>query len=189
MEILIGVISILIAVLIALIPFFRRKYFLRPELTVDIKSKGGGSSPLGLSGRNDFSKGAVDGRTALRIFEVTWRFEIRLTNNSDQIALYPEFDFNPNGRRFTKIDQLNKLEPIKPGETITLKAEYTKFEEKIGSERTHVGEGPPEELDDLNILVTYQNQSKQAFFTLFDNSFSNDKNKFIRTKPQDFKIK
>lgn len=69
-------------------------------------------------------EGYIDGNTAIRVFELTWKFKIRITNNSDLTAFYPELEFNPNGPKFTLTDKLNNLEPIKPAETVELKVEY-----------------------------------------------------------------
>lgn len=187
MEIAIGIIGIIVGLILAIIPYFRSKYYLRPELTIEIVSNGGMSSPLGLSNNNDFSKGYVEADTANRIFELTWKFNVIITNNSDLTAFYPEIEFNPKGPKFTQIDKLNKLKPIKPTESLTLKAEYRKFEETTGKNRTQIGQAPPTEFGDLGLLLGYENSKKRRFFTLFNYSLTDNKNKFLREKPKDYK--
>jgi hypothetical protein len=172
--------------LIAIVPFLRKRYFLRPEVTIEIIKDGGSSSPKGLSHKNVVSEeGYIDGNTAIRIFELTWRFQIKITNNSELTAFYPELSFNPNGPKFTLIERLNSLQPIKPTETIILKAEYSKFEETTGQERTDVGRQMPEEFEDLGILLGYQSPQKIKFYTLFD--FNEKTNKFVKRKPKEYK--
>jgi hypothetical protein len=186
MEIMIGIIGIVAGLIIAIVPFLWKRYVARPKLTIEIIKDGGSSSPRGLSHRNVVNEeGYIDGRTAISVFELTWRFQIRLTNNSELTAFYPELTFNPNGPKFNLIDKLNTLQPIKQTETILLKAEYKKYEEKTGEERTHVGRQMPEEFSDLGLLLTYHNSHKSKFFTLFN--FNEKTNKFLSRRPNEYK--
>lgn len=187
MEILIGIAGIVVGILIAVIPYFRRKYFLRPELTIEIIKDGGSSAPRGISEKNKIGEeGYIDGQTAIRVFELKWYCKIRITNNSDLTAFYPELEYNPNGPKFKMINDLNKLQPIKPNEPIELKAEYSKYEEKTGQERTNVGRDMPPEFADLEILISYQNSQKSKFYTLYDNSTDGNKNRFLKKRPKDY---
>lgn len=189
MEILIGIAGIVVGILVAIIPYLRRKYFLRPELTIEIIKDGGMSSPRGLSSKNKVNEeGYIDGNTAIRVFELTWTFKIRITNNSNLTAFYPELEFNPNGPKFTLVDKLNSLNPIKPAETVELKVEYRKFEERTGQERTNVGKEMPEEFNDLGLLLCYQSPKKSKFYTLFNFYDDGNKNSFIKKQPKEYKI-
>ena len=188
MEIGIGIASILIGIIIAIIPYLRRKYFLRPDLTIEIVSDGGSSSSIGLSSKNVVTnEGYIYGNNAIRVFELNWRFKVRIINNSDLIAFYPELEFNPNGPKFMLIDKLNKLEPIEPAETIELKVEYRKYEEKIGKDRTNVDREIPPEFNDLGILLSYQSPKKSSFYTLYDYNREENKNSFIKKRPKEYK--
>ncbi len=188
MEITIGIASLLIGILIAVIPHVIRKYFLRPELTIEIIKNQGLSSPRGLSAINKVNEeGYIDGNTAILVFELTWKFKIRITNNSDIIAFYPKLEFNPNGPKFTFIDKLNSLEPIKPASTIELNVEYRKYEEKTGKERTKVSNEIPSEFNDLSLLLCYQSPKKSTFYTLYDYSGKGNKNNFINKRPREYK--
>jgi len=178
--------SFLGGLLTAIVPFFWKRYISRPEVTIEIIKDGGSSSPRGLSHKNVVTEeGFIDGNTAIRVFELTWRFQIKITNNSELTAFYPELSFNPNGPKFFLIEKLNSLQPIKPTETIVLKAEYRKFEEKTGQERTDVGRQMPEEFEDLGLLLAYQSPQKSKFYTLFD--FNEKTNKFVKRKPNEYK--
>jgi len=182
----IGILGIVIGVIIALIPYFISKYFSRPELTIDIVFNGGMSLARGLSSNNDFSKGYVEGETANRLFELTWDFDVIITNNSDKTAFYPEIEFNPSGPKFTILDKLNRLQPIQSAESLTIKAKYKKYEEVTGQNRTDIGQVPPSEFGDLALLLGYENSNKMRFFTLFNYSLISNKNRFIRKKPKDY---
>lgn len=170
----------------AIVPYFWRRFIARPELTIEIIKEFVLSSPSGLSHRNVVNEeGYIDGQTAIGLYELTWRFQIQVTNNSELTAFYPELKFNPNGPKFNLIDKLNTLRPIKPSETIMLKAEYKKYEEKTGEERTDIRIQIPEEFRDLGLLLTYQNSHKSKFYTLFD--FNEKTNKFISKRPKEYK--
>lgn len=179
--------TILGGLLIAIVPFLWKRYISRPEVTIEIIKDGGSSSPMGLSRHKNVvnAEGYIDERTAINVFELNWRFQIRIVNNSELTAFYPELTFNPNGPKLNLINNLNKLQPIKPTEAIILKAEYRKLEEKTGQERTDIGRQIPEEFSDLGLLLAYQNSHKRFFFTLFD--FKEKTNKFLIKRPNEYK--
>ena len=181
----IGIISIVIAIIIALIPYIRNRYFLGPELTIEIIPDGGMSSPRGLSSKNKVNaEGYIDGNNAIRIFELTWRFKLIIRNNSDNTAYYPKIHFISSKQKFTRIDRLNELKPLTNIENIELQAEYSKFEQCQGNDRTKTT-GIPKELEDLKILIESKNGRKMKFFTLY--CIEKNQNKFIRKKPKEFK--
>ena len=187
MEI-VGLIIGVVGIIVGIYPYYRSKYILRPELTIEILPKGGLSSPRGLSSKNKVNEdGFIDGNNAIRIFELTWRYSIKITNNSDLTAFYPILEYNPNGPKFTQLDKINRLEPIKPAESLELKAEYKKYEEALGRERTQAGKEPPIEFEELELLIGYENSKKRRFYTLFDFNETEKKNKFLNRKPKDYK--
>jgi len=186
MEI-VGIIIGLIGIVVGIYPYYRSKYILRPELTIEITSKAGLSSTRGLSSKNVVnSEGYIDGNNAIRIFELTWRFKVTITNNSDLIAFYPELEFNPTGSKF-KIDKINRLKPIKPSESLELSGEFNKYVEVEGKNKSDVGKTLPTEFSELELLLGYENSKKRRFYTLFDFNKSEKKNKFLNKKPKDYK--
>lgn len=187
MEI-IGIIIGVIGIVVGIYPYYRSKYILRPKLTIEVTSNVGLSSHRGLSFKNKVNEdGHIDGNNEIRVFELTWRYKIKITNNSDLTAFYPVLEYNPNGSKFTQIDKIKKLEPIKPAESLELKAEYKKIEETMGKDRTQIGQAPPIEFSELELLIGYENSKKRRFYTLFDFNESEKKNRFLNRKPQDYK--
>jgi hypothetical protein len=186
MEIAIGIISVFLTAIFFILPYLINKYYSRPELTIEIIPNGGVSLQIGLSENNDFSKEYIDADTAIRIFELTWKFNVVITNNSDLTAFYPKIEFNPKGSKFTLIDELKELRPIKPNESLTLEAEYNKLEETTGRDRTQIGQAPPIEFGNLELLLGYENSKKMRFFTLYNYCLTDNKNKFLRNKPKDY---
>ena len=68
MEIAIGVVGVLLTILIALVPYLKKKYGERPKLEIEIIYDSVASRPVGLSSKNDNSKGYIDANDAIRIF-------------------------------------------------------------------------------------------------------------------------
>lgn len=181
----IGIISIVVAVIIAFIPYVRNRYLNGPELTIEIIPNGGMSSPRGLSSKNEVTAdGYIDGNNAIRIFELTWKFRLIIRNNSDITAYYPRIHFIQSKPKFTKIDSLNELKPLNNTEYVELKAEYKKYEECQGKDRTQTT-GIPDELKDLKILMESKNGNKMRFYTIY--TIEKNENKFIRKILKEFK--
>lgn len=185
MEVLISTISLIIAITIALIPYFRTRYLHGPELTIEIIQDGGMSSPIGLSSKNVVnSEGIINDETALKIFELKWKFRLIIRNNSDCTAYYPKIHFIQSKPKLTQIDPLNKLKPLNNIEKIELKATYSKFQECQGKDRIKTT-GLPSELKNLKILIESKNGKKMRFYTLY--SIERNENIFIRKIPKEFK--
>jgi hypothetical protein len=182
---IIGIISIAIAIIIAVTPFLWKRYFSRPELTVEVIKGGGVSSNVGVSNKNDISKGYIDGNTAIYVFRVVWQFKVVIRNNSEIIAYYPKLILDTTSPKFTKIEPLNELIPISTKDTIELKEEYTKYEECEGKDRSDVANFP-EELKNIKILLEYKNASKIKSYTLYSHS-DKTRNIFPLRRPKVFK--
>jgi hypothetical protein len=108
-----------------------------------------------------------------------------IRNNSDRVAYYPKIYFEATEPHIILTDSINLQKPIMEHEEVTLKAEYAKYEEKKGSERSTTARLPPE-LNNMRILIEYKNSSKIKFYTLYDQSKSDQKNVFTRNKPSGF---
>ncbi len=185
-SVIIGISGLIIAVGLALTPYIKRVYFIGPELTVELVPKGGSSGNRGLSRKNDTSKGYVDGDKAIYVFEVTWNVNLKITNNSNITAYYPNIKFLNQQLSFSTLEQIDKNKPIQGNEQIVLKGTYSMFEECEGKNRTEIN-GIPDNFKDLKILVEYKNPSKKTFYTMFTNSEHADINKYLRHKPKEFK--
>jgi len=185
-EILLGIIALILTIVIAVTPYFWKKYFVGPELTIELIPDGGTSKSSGLSLKNDSSK-PIPIDEAIYIFEVEWKINLRIINNSDLTAYYPQIRFLDNQIGFTSIEKLNKNMPIEPNGQRTLKASFKMYEECRGAVRTHIHNKLPEQLKDFKILLEYKNPSKVTFHTLYNNSEIIEQNKYCRKKPKEFR--
>jgi hypothetical protein len=189
MEISIGIIGIIIAIVVSIvisfIPYYRQKYILRPELTIEIINNGSSSSPKELKRTHEVNKNKnIDDYNIVRVFDLIWWFKIRITNNSNITAFYPKLTLNPNGPKLLlkKVQSLNK--PIKPTESIELEAEYKKHNQKTKKKSTDI----PLEFSNLELLLCYQNSKKSKFYTLYEfNSGKKKPNMFLKRMPKKYK--
>jgi len=185
-TVIISIFGLIIVVAIALIPYIRKVYFIGPELTIELLSNGGSSGNRGLSNKNDNTKGYIDGNNAIYVFEVKWNAILKITNNSNVTAYYPELTFLNQQLSFSTLDKLDNNKPIKENEQIILKGTYSMFEECEGKYRTKIS-GLPDNFKDLKILLEYKNPSKKRFYTIFSNTEQIIKNRYSRKKPKEFK--
>lgn len=179
-DIIIAISGLLLTVLLALVPYYRRVYFLGPELTIELLPNGGYGGERGLSPKNDTSKGFIDANIAIHKWEVTWMMQVKITNNSMYTAYYPKLEYFANNYKFTTLDKLDVNSPIKENEQIVLDASYTITEECMAKDRTQIV-GIPKELGDINILLSYKNPYKNWFYTHY--THLNRENKYTRKRP------
>jgi hypothetical protein len=186
LSIILGILGLIITVLIAMIPYFRRVYFIGPELTIELVPDGGSSTNKGLSGKNHTAKGYVDGNNAIYVFEVTWKVNLKIINNSNITAYYPKLNYLNQQLSFSRLETLDSNKPIQGNEQILSVGKYVMSEEVNGNERTQIN-GLPDNFDDLKILLEYKNPNKKRFYTVFSNSNHTEKNVYTRKKPTEFK--
>jgi hypothetical protein len=185
-NVMIGIISIIVAIVIAIAPWIKKKFFTRPELTIELVFDSGLNANLGLSYKNDLSLGYIEGDKAIHVWSLTWKMKLIIRNNSDITAHYPEIFLKNDALYFTKIDSLNKLKSITNTSEIVLNCEYQKYSESTPDERPELG-GFPQEFEDLKILLQYKNSAKMRFYTLFDFADKKEHNKFKGIRPKGFK--
>jgi len=186
LSIILGFLGLIITVLIAMIPHFRKVYFIGPELTIELIPDGENIMKKGLSGKNNTSKGYVNRNNAIYVFEVTWNVNLKITNNSNITAFYPKLHFLNQQLSFTLLDKLDLNKPIQGNEQILLKGKYVMYEE-VNEKKLTKTNGLPESFDDLKILLEYKNPNKKNFYTIFSNSNDAERNVYSRKKPKEFR--
>ncbi len=99
-----SLIGICVTLCLALIVWVRRRYFTRPELTIELKFDRGHSRELRKSniqcepdeivGTPENPIYVYDAEKALRIWEKKWNMDLYIRNNSDHTAYYPKIHFD-----------------------------------------------------------------------------------------------
>lgn len=185
MEILLGLGGIVITVLIALIPYFKRRYGDRPKLEIEIQYRSGSSSPRGISPKTDTSKGYIEADEAIRVFELEWRLAFIIRNNSDVATYYPKWHYLKDSIQVTALEKLpNK--PILNSADISLTGKFRKFEESLGQQRTQTN-GIPADFNRLKIVLEYQNSHETKFYSLYEHADKEKPNKHLNKRPKDLK--
>lgn len=152
-----------------------------PRLEIEILSKGKLKSPLAFSPNNEVDEnGAISIRQAIYINKITWRFNIIIRNNSIRPAFYPELELLKG--KFHQLDKLNRNKPIKPFEEAVLYAEYSINLEAKGKDAVNYMNARyfPDELNDLIILLNYENGNSKKITNKFQVIEGNGHNEIIK---------
>jgi hypothetical protein len=145
-----------------------------PRLEADLIWHGGTRAPRGYSDKNPREKdingdyvimiGA--GRKPIIHWELDWRFDLVLHNNSS----IPAFNVSIKsiGRsHFRNLAKMPKVNNIKPLDSISLKADFAQRVESNHEVADAIMKFViPEELEGLELEVTYQNEQREEFKTL-----------------------
>jgi hypothetical protein len=175
----------ILGLLIAVTPYVWRRFFARPELTIEIKNIHSGSMQVGISGKNvPTSEGYIKADNAIFVYEQWIKFTVIVRNSSPYAAFYPKLIVNPESSMFD-IEPLNNFKPLESAETIELKGKHNRYHESKGVDR-QTNEKEAEKLENLQILLEYKNAFKTKVYTLFDISAAN-KNSFLSRRPKKFK--
>lgn len=162
-----------------------RRFFARPELTLELKNIHYNSSQIGVSNKNiPTSEGYIDGNNAIYIYHQRVEFTVIIRNSSPNTAYYPKFLIIPEASRY-EISLLNNFKPLLSTEAVELKGKYNLYHESKGVDRQS-NEKEAEKLEGLQILLEYRNALKTKVYTLFDISAKNQ-NVFLSKTPKKFK--
>ena len=186
MDTLIKLVPSILGIIIAITPYLWRRFFARPELTIEVKNIHSNSSQVGVSGRNvPTSEGYIDGNNAIFVYHQQVKFMVIVRNSSPNTAYYPQLFINPEAPLYD-LEQLNKLKPLLSGEAVELKGKYNLYHESKGVDR-QLKEREAEKLEGLEILLEYKNALKTKVYTLFDKSTENQ-NVLLYRKPKKFNV-
>lgn len=154
----------IIGKLIALQSFF----FARPRLDIDLVNNPEslyGQKSLGLSHNQDHAE-PIPIPYAVYDFEFFWNFKLRIKNNSSKTA------YNIKIEKILKtandyVQKLDEIASLKEGEIIELDYNLRHRASKNGSQANQFLSHFPGHLEQIEILVSYTNESRKVFFTKF----------------------
>lgn len=184
-SILVAIVIILIAYLIKKTITYSINYFnVRPNLTIDIINVHPLSSNIGLSPRAIIKDRMIIDEVS--VFEIKWRFEISINNNSITDAYYPELTFSSNDYFVAFVEDLNRNTPILANDKIVLKARNEFIEHKRNKERTKMDKTKwPDEIKRMNIFLRYRNRYGRTFYSHY--SRHNGETEFYKKIPRHLK--
>lgn len=171
----------IVSKLIALQSFF----FARPRIDVDLVSNPEslyGQKSLGLSHKQDYEE-PIPVPYAVYDFEFYWNYKLRIKNNSSKTA------YNIKIEKIVKTanDYLQKMDEIvslKEGEIIELNYNLRYRASKNGGQANQFLNHFPGHLEQLEILVSYTNESRKVFFTKFIATKTSKTNEHLIWRPK-----
>src|SRR5690348_13358060 len=114
----------ILGLIIAITPYLWRRFFARPELTIELKNTHSSSFQIGVSAKNiPTPEGYIDGNNAINVYHQQVKFTIIIRNSSPHTAYYPKLFINPE-TSFYVLEQLNNFKPLLSGEAVELNGKY-----------------------------------------------------------------
>ncbi len=167
--------------LVALQSFF----FARPRIDIDLVNNPEslyGQKSLGLSHKQDHEE-PIPIPYAVYDFEFYWNYKLRIKNNSSKTA------YNIKIEKIVKTanDYLQKMDEIaslKEGEIIELDYNLRHRASKNGGQANQFLTHFPGHLEQLEILVSYSNESRKIFFTKFIATKTSKTNEHLIWRPK-----
>ena len=171
----------IVSKLISLQSFF----FARPRIDIDLINNPEslyGQKSLGLSHKQEHEE-PIPVPYAVYDFEFYWNYKLRIKNNSSKTAynLRIEKIFKAANDYLQKMD---KIASLKEGETIELDYILRHRASKNGEQAKQFLNHFPGHIEQLEILVSYTNESRMVFYTRFIAKRNSKSNEHLIWKPK-----
>lgn len=171
----------IISKLIALQSFF----FARPRIDVDLKNNPEnlyGQKSLGASSNQDHLE-PIPINLAKFEFEFYWNYKLRIKNNSSKTA-YNICIEDIYKHSADYLEQIDDIASLKEGEVIELDYKLRHRKDMTGNEAGDFLNAFPGHLSELEILVSYTNESRKKFYTKFIATRTSKTNEHLLWKPK-----
>ncbi|WP_295654918.1 hypothetical protein [uncultured Mucilaginibacter sp.] len=173
------VISATLAILIPVIIYVNKRYFVGGFLTIKIDFKTGTSSPAGvLIPYIDEDGFGIRNRSIVR-HHLTWTYKLTITNNSDHTAYFPRLYYKNDQFPDITIEKLEELKPIGSKESVTMNIKFFENSDTLPTQRKQTDK-PPTDFTTLRLLLEYYNGYDSKFYTLYDNADKSNKPSKLR---------
>lgn len=173
----------ILGLLTPVIIYILRKNFYGPKLKIEIRFARGMEAPNGYSGKVLTPDGYIDSDSSTIHWEQTWNYEIIIYNNSPLTSYNTLLNIVFSPLKFTQLDNLNRFEPIKGDSNKILKGEIKYHYDSIKYQRRQF-KAIPDELNGLNIFLSYENESGSKYYSLYKLTEGIQKNKTFYFKPR-----
>jgi hypothetical protein len=157
---------------------FVKKRLEQPKLSVQIEL-----SDQSHVQQKGISKQMVDNEP-LYVYEIFWRFKLSIRNDSQHSAFHPEIPPSFYLPYYSSIEAPAQ-NTIAPLETIITKGYHSRLERCKKGEHANPNI-LPKELAKAKLLLSYQNQHKITFYTVFD--IKSGTSSYHRFMPFEFRI-
>ena len=119
-------------------------------------------------------------------FEWHWHWLLKIRNNSEATAYSVKLYFPGSKYPFDYLERLNANEPIKSNKSKDLNCNVVirKATNSFDAKKYRNSKFPPQKgIESLEILVEYQDESRNTYYTLFKEKSVKEKNQYLRKKP------
>lgn len=164
---------------VTFLPVFRRKFFVRPQISIKVVSSHNSTKK-----KWETQRLSPDNKP-LFIYESVWNYQIILENVSCYSAYYPKLKFDRVLPYSSHISVLNHYVPIEPSEKVVLEGNYTVMLQSEEKDIT-VPVGLPSDMNKLKLLVEYKNEEGTTFYSIHD--ISHKRTYFSRSAGTEFRL-
>lgn len=171
----------IISKLVALQSFF----FARPRIDIDLLNNPEdlyGQKSLGLSTSQDHQE-PIPVPYVVYDFEFYWNYKLRIKNNSSKTAYNIKIEkIIKNANDY--LQKLDEIESLKEGDLIELDYNLRHKASKNSAQANQFLSRFPGHLEQLEILVSYANESRKIFFTKFIATKNSKTNQHLIFRPK-----
>lgn len=173
------ILGLCIAIGIPIFIFLRKKYFVGGFLTVDLRFSNGLGQPMGvIKPFIDEDGYGVRDKSIVR-HHLTWRYKMTVTNNSDQIVLFPKISYNSELFPNVTMSEIEELKPIASGDSREVDLLFFEVSDTLPTQRKRTTEAPSD-FTALKLLLEYYNAQDARFYTIYNNADKSNKSSKIR---------
>ncbi len=171
----------IISKLIALQTFF----FERPRIDLDLANNPEdlyGQRSLGVSSKQDHPE-PIPIPFALHNFEFYWNYKLRIKNNSSKTAYNIKLEKITNTQT-NYLEKIDEIVSLKDGELIELDYKLRYVSSKNVEQARQFLNSFPGYLDQIEIIVSYTNESRKIFYTKFIATKNSKTNEHLLRRPK-----
>lgn len=158
-------------------------YFIkRPKLVVEINPNKGftrSSSFIDYHPDTDRTK-PVNRPETIRIYELLWKFDLVIRNNSEINAFNVKMLQHKNATKLAFNASINPQKSLKTHEEVIIPFQFTKVIQSTTQEFPLHYTQNPSDFKDLMLLLEYENEFGRKFYSRY--FFNTDKSKFYKTR-------
>ncbi|MCZ4223493.1 hypothetical protein [Pedobacter rhodius] len=178
-QLLLTILGLFLAVCIPIFIYYRKKYFVGGFLTVELRFSNGIGEPMGVVKEFIDEDGYNVRDKSIVRYHLTWRYEMTVTNNSDQLVLFPKISYNVEVFPNITMGEIQELKPIASGESREVELVFFEVSDTLPDQRKRTSETPVD-FTVLKLLLEYYNAHDAKFYTLYDNADKSNKSYKIR---------
>ncbi|QCX37335.1 hypothetical protein FF125_02360 [Aureibaculum algae] len=186
-KILLAIVALILGLLYFALPKIYNYYLKRPKLVVDIEPNKGITSSQKFIRHSSKNPVGVPVNTpeGISIYEFEWKFDLTIRNNSEVNAFNIKMCQRKNSDYLNFKKNINPNKALKAHEEETIPFIFSKVVETKHKDRESHFTKRPSEFKDLMLLLEYENEYGQKFYSRY--YFNTDKTDYKKTSETELK--